>query len=292
MNLFESIKSNLNEATNILGGVYFDADEFEQEIPHNMRWKHKEELDDDYIYWVTQEPFTKEDLQKFVDKLKPYHKGAYVTVRDLSSYDVDSDHDEGVLVHVDKDGKITHFDDYWEQASHWFNEADEPTIKLSDTYKVIDVPKGHITATPSIAREINRKPLDKEKYGILMKAVDDIITDIGSDEEQLKDLRDDVYSEFNRALGLKESEKLNEAFTKEMFKSEYPNTPVPTFADLKVIIDHLDYLSNMYKSDGFPMSDKFDKYVAGLASLLDPILRFYDPENWGSFEDSSVDDKE
>ena len=35
--------------------------------------------------------------------------------------------------------------------------ADKTVIKLSDTYREIDVPKGHIVATPSIAREMNKK---------------------------------------------------------------------------------------------------------------------------------------
>lgn len=281
MNLFESIKSNLNESN-------FGLD-FEKNIPHDMRFKHYDfvSVTDDFgrekgesLYWVTQEPFDDLDLEHFRDAFvdTPY-SDAYVTVRDLSSYDLNSDKDEGVLVHITKDGKIDS-NSYMKIANEngWFNESvkfneasdgstelkfdlidavksgvrkykrsldgvvldvvnkaldytknyfntedgrnslnfickesDSPVIKLSDTYKVIDVPKGSITATPSIAREINNaRPLDKEKYGVLMNALDDIITDIGSNEAQLKDLRDEVVSEFNRALGLKESEKLNE----------------------------------------------------------------------------------
>ena len=58
MNLFESIKSNLNESD-------FGLD-FEKNIPHRMRFKHYDFVStyDDYgrekgqsLYWVTQEPF-------------------------------------------------------------------------------------------------------------------------------------------------------------------------------------------------------------------------------------------
>ena len=214
MNLYEGIKSKLSESD-------FGID-FEKNIPHRMRFKHYDFVStyDDYgrekgqsLYWVTQEPFDDLDLEQFRDAfVDTGYSDAYVTVRDLSSYDFNSDKDEGVLVHITKDGNIDS-DSYMEIANEngWFNEADSPVIKLSDTYKVIDVPKGSITATPSIAREINSaRPLDKEKYGVLMNALDDIITDIGSNEAQLKDLRDEVISEFNRALGFKESEKLNE----------------------------------------------------------------------------------
>ena len=41
-------------------------------------------------------------------------------------------------------------------------KEDTDTIKLSDTYKTIDVPKGSITATPSIARTINSKRPNKK----------------------------------------------------------------------------------------------------------------------------------
>ena len=45
------------------------------------------------------------------------------------------------------------------------NSKTDPVLKLSDTYREIKVPKGHITATPSIAREINSKKEDKEVMG-------------------------------------------------------------------------------------------------------------------------------
>ena len=41
-------------------------------------------------------------------------------------------------------------------------KEDTDTIELSDTYKTIDVPKGSITATPSIARTINSKRPSKK----------------------------------------------------------------------------------------------------------------------------------
>ena len=76
--------SNLNENT-IFSGV-----EFEKSIPHNMRFKDYEILENPYdLFWVTQEPFDMNDLKQFQKALinnTPFAK-AYVTVRDFSVYD-------------------------------------------------------------------------------------------------------------------------------------------------------------------------------------------------------------
>ena len=76
--------SNLNE-NNIFSGV-----EFEKSIPHNMRFKDYEVLENPKdLFWVTQAPFDMNDLKQFQKALinnTPFAK-AYVTVRDFSVYD-------------------------------------------------------------------------------------------------------------------------------------------------------------------------------------------------------------
>ena len=124
MNLFESIKSNLNESDFAL--------DFEKNIPHCMRFKTWDIIDDPdrpkrYLYWVTQEPFDYLDIEHFRDAfVDTGFSDAYVTVRDLSSYDFNSDKDEGVLVHISKDGTIE-ADDYLAKANDrgWFNESEK-----------------------------------------------------------------------------------------------------------------------------------------------------------------------
>lgn len=46
----------------------------------------------------------------------------------------------------------------------------------------------------------NSNPLDKEKYGVLMSALDDIIVSIGTNDQQLKDLKSEVDGIFSDAI--------------------------------------------------------------------------------------------
>ena len=68
----------------------FNSIEFEKLIPHNMRFKDYEVLENPYdLFWVTQAPFDMNDLKQFQKALindTPFAK-AYVTVRDFSTYD-------------------------------------------------------------------------------------------------------------------------------------------------------------------------------------------------------------
>ena len=148
MNLFESIKSNLNESDFAL--------DFEKNIPHCMRFKTWDIIDDPdrpkrYLYWVTQEPFDYLDIEHFRDAfVDTGFSDAYVTVRDLSSYDFNSDKDEGVLVHISKDGTIE-ADDYLAKANDrgWFNESEEEDNKyweLVDKYEKGDLSKEDLKA--------------------------------------------------------------------------------------------------------------------------------------------------
>ena len=74
---------NINESDESFSGI-----EFEKKIPHNMRFKEYNILDNSLdLYWVTQQVFNMEDLKQFQKAFKntPFVK-AYVTVRDFSEY--------------------------------------------------------------------------------------------------------------------------------------------------------------------------------------------------------------
>lgn len=75
--------NNINESYESFSGI-----EFEKKIPHNMRFKEYNILDNSLdLYWVTQQVFNMEDLKQFQKAFKntPFVK-AYVTVRDFSEY--------------------------------------------------------------------------------------------------------------------------------------------------------------------------------------------------------------
>lgn len=88
----------------------FSGTEFEKNIPHVMRFKQydvEENKDGKTLYWVTQQFFTLEELKKFqeafISKLANDKFGfteAYVTVRDLSTYDFNEDYENGVLCYI------------------------------------------------------------------------------------------------------------------------------------------------------------------------------------------------
>ena len=77
---------------------------FFKSIPWNMRYKLYETVEDDNLYWVTQNFFDKYDIEQFAEEFKKLDfEKAYITVRDLSTYDFDTDMKNKVLVIIDKD---------------------------------------------------------------------------------------------------------------------------------------------------------------------------------------------
>lgn len=85
----------------------FSAEEFQKHIPHEMRFKRVDSLNDDTLYWVTQQVFGQYELEEFQKAVKDYgfeFKNFYVTVRDLSPhYYFDEDAKAGVLARVTPD---------------------------------------------------------------------------------------------------------------------------------------------------------------------------------------------
>ena len=87
----EEVKPDLEDKeilTEVKPDKSFSGIEFEKKIPHNMRFKEYDILDNSLdLYWVTQQIFNMEDLKQFQKAFKntPFVK-AYVTVRDFSTY--------------------------------------------------------------------------------------------------------------------------------------------------------------------------------------------------------------
>lgn len=87
----EEVKPDLEDKeilTEVKPNKSFSGIEFEKKIPHNMRFKEYDILDNSLdLYWVTQQVFNMEDLKQFQKAFKntPFVK-AYVTVRDFSTY--------------------------------------------------------------------------------------------------------------------------------------------------------------------------------------------------------------
>ena len=65
----------------------FDAGAFEKLLPHEMRFKEADLVNDNEVYWVTQEPFSLEQLREFQQAVRDYTGDItkfYVTYRGLS----------------------------------------------------------------------------------------------------------------------------------------------------------------------------------------------------------------
>lgn len=133
----EGISGNTTDADEIVlkESGEFDAVEFEKSIPHSMRWKEYDYVGDNGLYWVTQEPFSLEELNQFAEAFKNTEfSKAYVTVRNLSHYDFQRDFDNDVLAYVTKNGSINS-DGYWAAAQQWFekDESEKITENFGDT---------------------------------------------------------------------------------------------------------------------------------------------------------------
>lgn len=87
----------------------FSSTEFEKNLPHEMRWKETDSVNDGKdLYWVSQEPFTDEMLDKFAEEFKKQgrYEKAYITTRDFSGYDYNDDLKRDTMAVIDKKGNI------------------------------------------------------------------------------------------------------------------------------------------------------------------------------------------
>lgn len=161
VNIIEENKSNLKETS------YFDSMDFEQNIPHKMRFKEYDVVDYNNLYWVTQEPFSNKDLEEFVNAFKntPFTK-AYITVRDFSTYDFDKDKNANVFAIVDKSGIVdtSGYDKALKDAG-WYEYLNEKNSSLKEDYseKLGGDPEDFISDVQTILDTLNQ--IDTSSFG-------------------------------------------------------------------------------------------------------------------------------
>lgn len=81
----------------------FSGVEFEKNVPHEMRFKEYNFVNINDLYWVTQQPFSLNQLNQFAEAFKnTKFSKAYVTVRDFSTYDFENDLSRNVFAIIDK----------------------------------------------------------------------------------------------------------------------------------------------------------------------------------------------
>ena len=132
---------------------HFDSNEFEKLIPHGMRYKQAEVVNDNEMYWVTQNIFTSVELQQFQKAIREYDGNIekfYVTSRDISSYNFEDDRANKVLAVVTPDS--IQQDDYVKAIQEagfgeYLNEAVEEKETATDYEDVFFVDKENKTVT-------------------------------------------------------------------------------------------------------------------------------------------------
>lgn len=133
--------------------LHFDSNEFEKLIPHGMRYKQAEVVNDNEMYWVTQNIFTSVELQQFQKAIREYDGNIekfYVTSRDISSYNFEDDRANKVLAVVTPDS--IQQDDYVKAIQEagfgeYLNEAVEEKETATDYEDVFFVDKENKTVT-------------------------------------------------------------------------------------------------------------------------------------------------
>lgn len=134
--------------------LHFDSNEFEKLIPHGMRYKQAEVVNDNEMYWVTQNIFTSVELQQFQKAIREYDGNIekfYVTSRDISSsYNFEDDRANKVLAVVTPDS--IQQDDYVKAIQEagfgeYLNEAVEGKETATDYEDVFFVDKENKTVT-------------------------------------------------------------------------------------------------------------------------------------------------
>ena len=94
----EELKNLQNKVEN------FSIEEFEKQLPQNMQFNTAKLVNGNELYWVTEKPFTAEDLEAFQETManKTSVRKAYVTFKDISSLDFQKDLDNQALVTMRK----------------------------------------------------------------------------------------------------------------------------------------------------------------------------------------------
>lgn len=197
----------------------FSGTEFEKNIPHVMRFKEYDVKENDGVktlYWVTQQFFTLEELEEFQNAFieltsdKMNFKDAYVTVRDLSHYDLDKDYEDGVLCYVtaqsiDYEGYEDACEEYkFDLHKGWLDESK----KITEAEDMEEV-KDEVT---DAAEKSNATDLEKEQVA---GSIEVLKTDEESAIEGYEDFNEETSKVVDKELADAVEEQMEEIIEDE-----------------------------------------------------------------------------
>ena len=265
--------------------LHFDSNEFEKLIPHGMRYKQVEVVNDNEMYWVTQNIFTSVELQQFQKAIREYDGNIekfYVTSRDISSYNFEDDRANKVLAVVTPDS--IQQDDYVKAIQEagfgeYLNEAVEEKETATDYEDVFFVDKENKTVTWMYYNPdsnaggqyvINTTTFDEvEEAAQKHKSADDFFDYLGSIANQtLADVGTEWFEEADNAF--KQTPDLTgctsatmEALLKNAERSDMVATnigkvPIEDYREIVAVQNGFDSYDEMY-NEGIRIGNGYDK---------------------------------
>lgn len=265
--------------------LHFDSNEFEKLIPHGMRYKQVEVVNDNEMYWVTQNIFTSVELQQFQKAIREYDGNIekfYVTSRDISSYNFEDDRANKVLAVVTPDS--IQQDDYVKAIQEagfgeYLNEAVEEKETATDYEDVFFVDKENKTVTWMYYNPdsnaggqyvINTTTFDEvEEAAQKHKSADDFFDYLGNIANQtLADVGTEWFEEADNAF--KQTPDLTDctsatmnslienAERSDMVATNIGKVPIEDYREIVAVQNGFDSYDEMY-NEGIRIGNGYDK---------------------------------
>ena len=266
--------------------LHFDSNEFEKLIPHGMRYKQAEVVNDNEMYWVTQNIFTSVELQQFQKAIREYDGNIekfYVTSRDISSsYNFEDDRANKVLAVVTPDS--IQQDDYVKAIQEagfgeYLNEAVEGKETATDYEDVFFVDKENKTVTWMYYNPdsnaggqyvINTITFDEVKEAAQKhKSADDFFDYLGSIANQtLADVGTEWFEEADNAFkqtpdltgctSATMEALLENAERSDMVATNIGKVPIEDYREIVAVQNGFDSYDEMY-NEGIRIGNGYDK---------------------------------
>lgn len=265
--------------------LHFDSNEFEKLIPHGMRYKQVEVVNDNEMYWVTQNIFTSVELQQFQKAIREYDGNIekfYVTSRDISSYNFEDDRANKVLAVVTPDS--IQQDDYVKAIQEagfgeYLKEAVEEKETATDYEDVFFVDKENKTVTWMYYNPdsnaggqyvINTTTFDEvEEAAQKHKSADDFFDYLGSIANQtLADVGTEWFEEADNAFkqtpdltgctSATMEALLENAERSDMVATNIGKVPIEDYREIVAVQNGFDSYDEMY-NEGIRIGNGYDK---------------------------------
>ena len=265
--------------------LHFDSNEFEKLIPHGMRYKQVEVVNDNEMYWVTQNIFTSVELQQFQKAIREYDGNIekfYVTSRDISSYNFEDDRANKVLAVVTPDS--IQQDDYVKAIQEagfgeYLNEAVEEKETATDYEDVFFVDKENKTVTWMYYNPdsnaggqyvINTTTFDEvEEAAQKHKSADDFFDYLGNIANQtLADVGTEWFEEADNAFkqtpdltgctSATMEALLENAERSDMVATNIGKVPIEDYREIVAVQNGFDSYDEMY-NEGIRIGNGYDK---------------------------------